>query len=100
MVAPWVVAAIVVAAARMALDARTAFAAGSAAFVDCVRCPRGHDSSLHGIFECRCGALFAGWGFGRCPVCAESCGYIGCEHCGLAVQNPIIRAVLTRTNRA
>ena len=97
LVAPWVVVAILMAAIRLAFDARTAYAAGRAAYVERVRCPRGHESNLHGIFECRCGALFAGWGFGRCPVCAECCGYISCEHCGLAVQNPIVRVLLSRT---
>lgn len=93
LVAPWLAGAFIVAALDAIANARRAFRAGQAAFADTVRCPRGHRSELHGIFECRCGALFAGWAFERCPVCAESCGWIGCEHCGLAVRNPVIVAL-------
>ena len=93
LVLPWVLAAVFVAMRDAISNARRAFRAGQAAFVDTVRCPRGHRSELHGVFECRCGALFAGWAFEQCPVCAESCGWITCEHCGLAVRNPIIMAL-------
>jgi|GEM_PF-3016821 len=92
-VAPWVLAAVLATAARVVRTARRAYGAGRAVVVDTVRCPRGHQSELHGVFECRCGALFAGWAFQNCPICAESCGYVACERCGMSVRNPVIVAL-------
>jgi hypothetical protein len=92
-VGPWVFGAVVGSALRTVRAARRAYRAGRVALVDTARCPRGHRSELHGLFECRCGALFAGWAFEECPVCAESCGYIACEQCGLSVRNPFIVAL-------
>jgi hypothetical protein len=93
LVAPWIAVAIVAAAARIVRAGVQAFRAARAALADSARCPRGHRSDLHGVFECRCGALFAGWAFEKCPVCNESCGYVSCEHCGLAVRNPVLVAI-------
>ncbi len=94
LIAPWIAGALLAAGARVVRHALRAYRAGGAAFTDFVHCPRGHRSELHGVFECRCGALFAGWAFERCPVCNESCGWTGCEHCGLAVRNPVLVALL------
>lgn len=91
LVAPWVVLALARAAfvkvdkfVRMLLSVRNALD-------DHAICQAGHRSGLHGVFECRgCGALFAGYAFAECPVCRESCGFIQCEHCGLAIRNPLL----------
>lgn len=91
LVAPWLVGAVVWRLARaLAHVARSALLLRYLA-VTHVRCPRGHQSALHGVFECRsCGALFAGWAFQQCPVCQTTCGHIACEHCGLSVRNPLL----------
>lgn len=91
LIAPWICGALIRrgvrafrAAARFALALRLVRARE-------LSCPQGHRSLLLGVFECRtCGALFAGWVFGACPTCGESCGYVSCEHCGLAVRNPFV----------
>lgn len=56
-----------------------------------VRCPRGHRFPSHGIFVCTCGATHEGWAFGRCRVCAGSCGWVVCRSCGLPIENPLRR---------
>ncbi len=92
LLSPWVCLSAV--AALVHLGWRTARAALSLRFVfaSTLRCPAGHASELKGVFECRtCGSLFAGWAFQPCPVCRESCGYVPCEHCGLAVRNPFLQ---------
>lgn len=96
LVMPWIVLAALRLALRVAGAAVQGFRAGKAAAVSELVCPRGHRSQLHGIFECRCGALFAGWAFESCPICHEGCGYVTCEACGLAVKNPIIQALEPR----
>jgi hypothetical protein len=93
LVAPWILLAVVSMACRQVRAARRAYRAGRVALADNARCPRGHLSELHGVFECRCGALFAGWAFEECPVCSESCGYVPCVRCGLSVRNPLIVAL-------
>lgn len=94
--APWVALAALGVVLRTTIGAAQGFHAGRAAAVSNLPCPRGHRSELHGIFECRCGALFAGWAFENCPICHEGCGYVTCEHCGLAVKNPIVQALEPR----
>ncbi len=49
------------------------------------RCPRGHEVRLHGVWQCACGALFAGHAFQDCPVCGQAAGWTSCD-CGLAVR--------------
>ena len=91
LLAPWITLAICVWTARKAVALRRTFTSLRFAFVRELRCPAGHRTSLVGIYECRgCGGLFAGYAFDRCPTCGESCGYVPCEHCGLAVRNPLI----------
>lgn len=93
LVAPWVLVAVLAAACRVVYRARRAYRAGRVALADTATCPRGHRSDLHGVFDCRCGALFAGWAFEACPVCGESCGFVPCERCGLSIRNPLIVAL-------
>ncbi len=89
LVAPWVALALLRAIGRRFDDLMRAVLAMRHALAAELRCPAGHASNLHGVFECRsCGALFAGWAFQGCPVCGQSCGYLPCEHCGLGVRNP------------
>ena len=90
LVAPWILIAIGFAIARVAFALRNGLRRLRFASAARMICPRGHRTELYGIFECRCGALFAGWAFGRCPICRESCGYVPCEHCSLAVKNPLL----------
>jgi hypothetical protein len=96
LVGPWILFATIRLVVRTVYAGIQGFRAGKAAAVTHLPCPRGHRSELHGIFECRCGALFAGWAFESCPVCHEGCGYVTCEHCGLAVKNPIVQALEPR----
>lgn len=52
------------------------------------RCPRGHSSPVHNVFQCKCGAIFEGWAFEHCPVCRQSAGWTPCVRCGLPIRNP------------
>lgn len=89
---PWVVVALAGLLTRKVTALRRFMVSIQHTFDHELLCPAGHPNSLHGIFECRgCGSLFAGYAFGRCPSCGDSCGYIPCEHCGLAVRNPFLR---------
>ncbi len=54
---------------------------------DTQRCPRGHEVSVYGVYECACGALHEGWAFGPCSVCGQAAGWTPCPVCGLAVVN-------------
>lgn len=53
-------------------------------------CPRGHVTSAHGVFECRCGALVEDWVFARCAVCGQTAGWTPCTTCGLPIRNPLL----------
>jgi hypothetical protein len=96
LIAPWIVFSFVAAGVRVVYSTVRGYRAARAALIQHALCPRGHRSDLLGVFECRCGALFAGWAFERCPVCYESCGYVSCEHCGLSVRNPVLVAIEPR----
>jgi hypothetical protein len=54
------------------------------------RCPRGHETAMYGVFECRCGALVEDWVFARCRVCGQSAGWTPCTTCGLPMRNPFV----------
>ena len=53
-------------------------------------CPRGHDVSMYGLFDCHCGSRLEGWVFSRCSVCGESAAWTPCPTCGLPVRNPVL----------
>ena len=92
LVAPWVALAVAGGVVHFVWRAMRAASSLRYALSETLRCPAGHTSELQGVFECRsCGSLFAGWAFQACPTCGESCGYVSCEHCGLAVRNPFLR---------
>ena len=91
LLAPWVALALAAWATRKMRALIRACLAVRYAFVRELRCKAGHRTSLIGVFECRgCGGLFAGYAFDRCPTCGESCGYVPCERCALAVRNPYL----------
>ena len=91
LVAPWFLGALAYGLGRNSRELVATLTRFRYAFPQSLRCPNGHESSLYGMFECRgCGGLFAGWAFDRCPICGDSCGYVACEHCGLAVTNPFL----------
>ena len=91
LIAPWVIFALLRRYWRACSNLAGFLLGLRATFASHLRCPRGHLSSLHGVWECRtCGALFAGWAFQYCRVCGQSCGYVTCEHCGLAVKSPLM----------
>ncbi len=37
----------------------------------------------------RCGYVWLGFGFGRCPLCAERCLFLNCQSCGTSIRNPL-----------
>lgn len=91
LIAPWVLCSLIGAGFRRVDSAVRVAHALPYVTATHIACPRGHRSSLRGIFECRgCGSLFAGWVFQACPVCRSSCGHTTCEHCGLSIRNPLI----------
>lgn len=91
LVLPWLALALLRAGVREVESIMRGLLALRVAFAHELRCPRGHRSELRGVFECRgCGGLFAGWAFQACPTCGSACGHIACEHCGLAIRNPLI----------
>ena len=55
-----------------------------------LRCPRGHEVPLYGIWDCHCGSRVEGWAFVQCPICRESAGYVPCPVCELPVRNPLL----------
>lgn len=91
LIAPYVALALVFHVARKWRGSMRLIPLARLATASHLRCPRGHASALHGIWECRgCGGLFAGYAFGRCAVCGAGAGHVACEHCGLAVRNPFL----------
>jgi len=58
-------------------------------FAEARRCPRGHETAMYGVYECRCGALIEDWVFARCRVCGQSAGWTPCTACGLPIKNPL-----------
>jgi hypothetical protein len=55
-------------------------------------CPLGHPQPATAFWRCGCGAAFAGYAFGRCPICGQTAGYVDpCPSCGLSVKNPLGR---------
>lgn len=55
-----------------------------------LRCPRGHSSPIHGVFECeRCHFRYEGTVL-RCenPECGASTVHTPCIVCGLSIRNP------------
>lgn len=55
-----------------------------------LRCPRGHEVDVYGVFACRCGALVEGHVFTPCGVCHQPGAYTPCPTCGLPVRNPFL----------
>jgi len=91
LITPWVIFALLRRYGRACSNLASLLVGLRATFTSHVHCPRGHLSVLHGVWECKtCSALFAGWAFQYCPVCGQSCGYVTCERCGLAVRNPML----------
>jgi len=86
LVAPWVVAALLRAGGRFTTTpfrwARTL----RLVFANRVSCPRGHQVALIGIWDCRCGARFAGHAHATCPICGERSGWVECNRCRLATR--------------
>jgi hypothetical protein len=37
----------------------------------------------------KCGYVWLGYGFGRCPLCAEPCLFLNCQSCGTSIRNPL-----------
>jgi hypothetical protein len=91
LVAPWIVLELVLRAVGAVRGVARGMVRLPLARATHARCPRGHASNLQGVFECRgCGALYAGYAFGPCPVCSSSAGYVNCEHCGFPIRNPFL----------
>jgi len=91
LLAPWVTLVLTWHASRQLVAGLRSLRKVRLVLTTKLTCPQGHASVLLGMFECRsCGALFAGHAFQHCPVCGTSCGYVPCEHCGMAVRNPFL----------
>jgi ribosomal protein S27AE len=37
----------------------------------------------------RCGYVWLGFGFSRCPMCGEPCRFLNCQSCGTSIRNPL-----------
>lgn len=37
----------------------------------------------------RCGYVWSGFGFSRCPLCADPCLFLNCQSCGTSIRNPL-----------
>lgn len=58
---------------------------------DVALCPRGHEVSLHGAWQCEnCSLVSVGSGLGSCPHCSEQAYAVLCP-CGLPIVNPLVR---------
>lgn len=57
-----------------------------------LRCPRGHDVPVYGVWECTtCPAIFEGYVFRKCPTCGLGAAWTPCPDCQLPVRNPALR---------
>jgi hypothetical protein len=71
----------------------TAFGRGALLLLgqDDARC--GHCGStlvLTARWRCRrCGYVWLGYGFSRCPLCAEPSLFLNCQSCGTSIRNPL-----------
>lgn len=55
-----------------------------------LRCPRGHLTPLHGVFECtKCGYVYDGTVL-KCanPECHATTAHVACSVCGLSIRSP------------
>lgn len=79
-------------AAVRSLRRLTAFGRGTVQVlgqdVSCGHC--GATLVLTARWRCRrCGYVWLGYGFSRCPLCAEPCPFLNCQLCGTSIRNPL-----------
>jgi len=58
---------------------------------DDARCGHcGAELVLTARWRCKkCGYVWLGYGFARCPLCAEPCLFLNCQSCGTSIRNPL-----------
>jgi hypothetical protein len=53
----------------------------------------GHCGASQGLtarWRCKkCGYVWMGHGFSRCPLCLEKCLFLNCQSCGTSIRNPL-----------